>query len=81
MTIAVSDYRNLYRFGVAYTQNKDVAAAVEAAMYYVISEESEQFSVRYEFEEGVRNYAGNQRNIDRIMKDFDEFVESWRSKL
>lgn len=76
MTLANSDYGDLYRFGAKYTVTKDPSFMVSAVIYHVIATDSEKFSVKMEFLEGVRNYAKDQFEVNVIMMEFDKVV-SW----
>jgi hypothetical protein len=75
MALKNSDYSDLYKFGMKYTVTREPSFMVSAVIYYLIATDSEKFSVKMEFAEGVRNYAGNQFNVNEIMMEFDKVVE------
>lgn len=80
MTIVVSDYRNLYRWGARYATDRTAGPVIDAAEYYVVADESEKSTVRMEFHEGVRNHAKSQYKVDECMKDFEDWVSFWEGK-
>lgn len=80
MAIGVKDAQTLYNMGRRYTSERVLNCVIDAAMFFVASDDSEKNSVRMGFMEGVRNYAPSQWKVDEYMKDFDDWVEFWETK-